>query len=330
MYVNTKPQARFDPETLPDALRAKTVPQVEEELKTPFSAQEVKWRAGATNKANTRALALAYIDARVVEDRLDDVFGPTGWWDDYGEGPQGGVKCYLTVVYPNGMVITKTGLAPNTDVESVKGGESDALKRAAVKFGIARYLYNLPNEWVGCEKRGRSVVLVETPDLPQWATPNGNQPGRESNGKSNGKTAFTSLRAVHRKPQNGKAAKTDKSPAAERGDPGNYVVPFGKYEGKKLSALSSKVVRWYAHTMEPKGKGAEALQAAARAYAKGMADGNGNGNGNGGAFVVSFGKNQGKKLSELPPETIQWYAEEMEPINEQGQALQTAARAFVT
>ena len=152
-------------------------------------------------------------------------------------------------------------------------------------------------------------------------------------GHLNHRNAATYRRPGKRNGGNGKAAKTTKSPALapEKGDLGHFVVPFGKYEGKKLSELSPKVVRWYAHTMDPKGKGAEALQAAARAYTKGMTDGNGNGNGNGrGAFVVPFGKNQGKKLSELDPETIHWYAEEMDPINEQGQSLQTAARAFVT
>jgi uncharacterized protein (DUF3820 family) len=307
MFVNTNPKDRLDPDHLPQRLRDKSPVQIERELKAPFASTEVRWRAGATNAQKTRAMALAYIDARAVEDRLDQVFGPTSWWDDYREGPQGGVKCYLTAVYPDGWVITKTGLAPNTDIEAVKGGESDALKRAAVKFGIARYLYNLPDTWVRAEKRGRSVVLLEIPRLPRWALPNGSPSGS----------------SAPKQGENGQA----------EGDPGEFVVPFGKYQGKKLSELSSEAVGWYAHSLEPRNKQAEALQRAARAYAASRENENGNGFHDSGQdlgeFVVPFGKNEGRKLSLLGADDLDWYAHKMEPINKQGQSLQRAARAFL-
>jgi hypothetical protein len=38
-------------------------------------------------------------------------------------------------------------------VEADKGGISDAFKRAAVKWGIGRYLYDLKSPWVPCESR---------------------------------------------------------------------------------------------------------------------------------------------------------------------------------
>ena len=332
MFVNTQPQQRLDPAVIGTLLNAKTIPQVEEELKRPFSPKEIKFRAGATNKENTRALALAYIDARAVEDRLDEVFGPTNWWDDYVAAPDGGVKCYLTVVYPDGTVITKTGLAPNTDIEAVKGGESDALKRAGVKFGIARYLYNLPSEWVAAEKRGRSVVLLETPTLPQWALPGGYQPGSYSHGDGNGKAAKTKSNGKAAFKPNGKAEVQSK--AKPKGDPGNFTITFGKNEGEKLSEISPEAIEWYANTMEAKSDKSVALQQAAIAYlateaVKAGKDGNGNGNGNGkGDFVVPFGKNEGKKLSELSPDAVRWIAEEMTPINDVGESLNQAAMAY--
>lgn len=139
-------------------------------LSEPLDAEDIEWRAGATNQANTSALALAYLTSRGVMKRLDSVLGIENWFDNYVAGPNGGVMCELSVRL-NGEWITKRGIADNTDFEAIKGGESDSLKRAAVKFGIGRYLYKLPAKWVPCEKRGKSVILSTTPQLPAWALP---------------------------------------------------------------------------------------------------------------------------------------------------------------
>ena len=58
-----------------------------------------------------------------------------------------------------------------TQVEGEKGRYSDAFKRAAVLWGVARYLYYLPNEWVALKPKGRSHVLAATSNLPAWALP---------------------------------------------------------------------------------------------------------------------------------------------------------------
>jgi len=128
---------------------------------------------------------------------------------------------------------------------------------------------------------------------------------------------------------NGKAAYKPNSKIA-KADPGSFTITFGKNAGEKLSEVSPKAIEWYANTMEPKSDKSTTLQQAAIAYlaAKAGKNGNGNGSNGNGDFVVSFGKNKGQKLSELPSGIIAWYAEEMEPINEQGKALQTAALAY--
>ena len=147
--------------------------EIQRRLSEPFHPDELEWRPGATNRDKTTALALAYVTARAVMDRLDDVCGIDGWYDSYCAGPAGGVICKLSLrigVSPDGW-ITKEDAAENTDIESVKGGVSDALKRAAVKFGIGRYLYGLPSSWVPCELRGQTVVLSQFPKLPEWALP---------------------------------------------------------------------------------------------------------------------------------------------------------------
>src|SRR5208283_5312845 len=50
-----------------------------------------------------------------------------------------------------------------------KAAFSDALKRAAVKFGIGRYLYRLPNQWADYDPQKRQ--FVKTPTLPGNALP---------------------------------------------------------------------------------------------------------------------------------------------------------------
>jgi hypothetical protein len=49
--------------------------------------------------------------------------------------------------------------AGDTDVEAEKGALSDAFKRAAVRWGVGRYLYGLPSPWVEVEPAGRSVRI---------------------------------------------------------------------------------------------------------------------------------------------------------------------------
>lgn len=140
-------------------------------LTAHFEPDQIQWRAGATNnKENpTQALALAYIDARSVQERLDLVCGPENWRDEY-RAIEDGFICALSIRCGDEW-ITKEDGADKSDTEPLKGGISDALKRAAVKWGIGRYLYDLPVTWVACQKRGRSVVLSQQPQLPQWALP---------------------------------------------------------------------------------------------------------------------------------------------------------------
>lgn len=118
-----------------------------EELKKPFPVSAIKWRIGQKNKDKTRAMMLCYIDARDVMDRLDEVCGAN--WSDAYEEVNGRTVCQITI---DGM--TRADGAGDTDFEGEKGGLSDAFKRAAVKWGIGRYLYNARdyNTWVSCDK----------------------------------------------------------------------------------------------------------------------------------------------------------------------------------
>lgn len=147
-------------------------PTILELLKEPFPSSVVSFRVGATNaKKNggkpSKGAALAYIDARDVMKRLDDVVGFTNWQDDYIETPKGRVICRLSLRINNEW-LTKSDGAGETAAEGEKGAISDALKRAAVKWGVGRYLYYLSAQWVDTDEWG---VMKTVPKLPDWALP---------------------------------------------------------------------------------------------------------------------------------------------------------------
>src|SRR5690348_17083448 len=73
--------------------RGTNVEELMEALAAPFDAREIRFRPGAVS--GNRALALPYVDARVIQDRLDDVLGVTGWQDEYECLPEGSVVCRL-------------------------------------------------------------------------------------------------------------------------------------------------------------------------------------------------------------------------------------------
>jgi hypothetical protein len=119
------------------------------QLFAEFPKDAISWRAQSVTKDGTKAMALAYIDARDVMDRLDSVCGAADWQDRY-EFHGSRTICYLSIRV-DGEWITKADGAGDSDVEAEKGAISDALKRAAVKWGIGRYLYALDAPWVPCE-----------------------------------------------------------------------------------------------------------------------------------------------------------------------------------
>jgi len=123
-------------------------------LKAEFPREAVSWRAQSVTQDGTKALALAYIDARDVQNRLDEVVGPFNWKDRF-EFHGARTICYIAIRFGDEWIEKGDG-AGDSDVEAEKGAISDALKRAAVKWGIGRYLYDMPSPWVPCESYERN------------------------------------------------------------------------------------------------------------------------------------------------------------------------------
>ena len=133
-------------------------------LKAPFPPELISWRVGATSKDKTKAIALAYIDARDVMERLDEVCGPGNWQSDHPHA-NGKTSCRIGIKIGTEWVWKENGCG-DSQVEAEKGAFSDSFKRAAVLWGIGRYLYDVANVWVEIEPYGRSYK-IKNPNDPK-------------------------------------------------------------------------------------------------------------------------------------------------------------------
>ena len=143
------------------------------QLAAPFPAHDIEWRVQSSGKKSNGeiwAKVLAYVTARAIMERLDLVFGPFGWQDAYSPGPAGGVVCKLSVLDGERWVTKEDG-ADNTDIEGTKGGISSALKRAAVKWGVGRYLYRLDEGWAIITPNGEHSGKTKDGDWFKWSAP---------------------------------------------------------------------------------------------------------------------------------------------------------------
>lgn len=138
-----------------------------EALAAPFPPERISWRVGSSNKRSqqqahgnnakaTKGMALAYIDARDVMNRLDEVCGPAGWQCKYSHA-NGKTVCDIGIYVGDDTTerqwVWKADGAGDSDVEKEKGALSDAFKRAAVRWGIGRYLYDISSPWCDLDER---------------------------------------------------------------------------------------------------------------------------------------------------------------------------------
>ena len=110
-------------------------------LDAPFSATDLEWRVQRAMK-NGMGIVVPYVTARAIMTRFDEAVGKDNWKCEYHDIPNGGVACVISVKV-EGEWVGKEDAAQCTQVEPIKGGRSAALKRAAVVWGVGRYLYKL-------------------------------------------------------------------------------------------------------------------------------------------------------------------------------------------
>lgn len=157
-------------------------------LSAPFPVDVVKWRVqGRHYKRGDKNMAkvVSYIDARDVMKRLDDVMTPGGWQNTIHTGEivgRSGKSTQQTVVgigilIPDVGWVWKYDGSDGADTEEVKAGFSDGLKRAAVLWGIGRYMYDIKVQDAEVqvnERNGKEYVDFPRnlwPQLPEWAKP---------------------------------------------------------------------------------------------------------------------------------------------------------------
>lgn len=107
-----------------------------------------KWRVQSFSKNKPSASCVAYIDARDVMNLLDEVVGANNWQDKYefiGDKLIAGIGIYNSEI---GQWIWKFDTGTTGNIEEEKSLFSDAFKRAAVKWGIGRFLYDLDIQYV--------------------------------------------------------------------------------------------------------------------------------------------------------------------------------------
>ena len=154
-------------------------------LQKPLQPDRVVWRvqqSGFSKQGKPWAMVLAYMDNRAVQERFDEVFGIAGWKNEFKTAPDGGTLCGISVKFGDEWV-TKWDGAENTQVEAVKGGLSGSMKRAAVQWGVGRYLYDLPTSFAQTslektdgwnkvfDKNSKKNFWWKNPQLPSWALP---------------------------------------------------------------------------------------------------------------------------------------------------------------
>ena len=112
---------------------------------------EIKYRPGSTFNWSEKKFArmLAYVDARYIQDKLDSIVGVGNWSNSFYRDEKGILFCTITIRYirEDGTCVSidKTDCGTESNVEQQKGEVSDAFKRCAVHYGLARDLYNLPD-----------------------------------------------------------------------------------------------------------------------------------------------------------------------------------------
>jgi hypothetical protein len=256
------------------------------QLKAPFDESHISWRVGQKTTDGSMGQALPFIDNRVIQFVLDSIVKPENWRNEYTEvladGKLIAVRCAL-YIRVNGEWISKEDAAPLTVTNNlelaIKGVYSDAMKRAAVHWGIGRYLYEFRAPWVPLSEKGR---LLSAPALPAHMLPEG-ATVRESP-EANASAPAASAPRTPSKPAAATPAKAQapvSEPEAPRavkasteattGSDANASLPEGLTPDEvnlvndlivKLGKMSGAMIRSYVEG--PKGQ--EKLSAAAREY----------------------------------------------------------------
>lgn len=181
--------------------------------------KEIPYQWKIQSVSGNQALCVSYIDARDVQELLDKEVGPENWQSDYKEIK--GVMYGGLALKVDGEWVWKWDAGEESSFAKEKGEASDAFKRAAVKWGIGRFLYDMPKEYVNVSGSGRGAFPVD----------------------ENGKRIYDLTKYIAERKKNPNATNRPASrPAAPSGNAGQYnnFVQLLKNKLYKLGATSEE------------------------------------------------------------------------------------------
>lgn len=223
-----------------------------------FSKDDIQWRISEggvwfQGEKVTGAKVLAYLSNRAIMQRLDEVCGPENWQNTYqswhafkGEEERMiySQLCGISIRTHDGWV-TKWDGAECTDISGCKGGLSDAMKRAAVQWGIGRYLYEAGMFKANISDRGMFYYSAWNKDLRKkvpfkWDPPTLPDDMLPPSQRRN-------------KPKADPPVTVEEIPASiEYDEPWkNTIIHFGKAKGMKLGAMTPTQIQWFQETWLP-------------------------------------------------------------------------------
>lgn len=240
-----------------------------------FDVKDVDFKPQTFSKAGDKALAIAFVDPRRYQERLDEVVGIQNWSVEYRaigetstiEKPNAPAQiraacvARITIFDPStGRTIVReeVGEFDGAGMAMYPTASAQAFKRACVTLGLGRYLYDLPQTWALVENRritdaeiarmramlakmsGNSQTSQTTPQKP---VQDGVRPGVRAS-LPNGQQGMQSARAIARISElvgNAKDAEIDvKLPANWQSLPYPELVELGKKITAVLAEEGSK------------------------------------------------------------------------------------------
>lgn len=228
--------------------------EILKKLAEPFPPSVVQWKPGVVSKDRTRAMALAYVDSREYMGRLDAVC--PDWSDEYDVHVMADrilVICRLTIAgharVGDGEALLSDSRG-ETEENALTSASAQAFKRACTKFGLGRYLYDIPRVWADYDDQKKAFTPKGLALLQDVLTGKPVQPQGEGNGQK--------TQPAQNGQKNGQGKPVQVQPAS---DP---EVKFGKHAGKRLSEIAAEdpsYIAWLATEWQwPEGrKAAQAL-----------------------------------------------------------------------
>lgn len=139
-------------------------------LAKPLSADQIDFRIQSINNGGY-ATILAYKDARVDMQRLDDVVGALNWKREHSRDNH---NCIVSIWSESlNQWVSKEDTGTESFTEAQKGLASDSFKRACFNWGIGRELYDYPLIQVKLKGDGKDKNS-------EWELVQGNKPNKQT------------------------------------------------------------------------------------------------------------------------------------------------------